>query len=174
MRVEVKDWDKTFIEIAEEFARHSTCVKKQVGAVLVKDLRILSTGYNGTPSGFCNCKDVFENGPSEIATKAIFYKNDFPSSLNSENLSKGYYFTHHEFAERFEIHAEQNCIAFAARNGVSTEDCTLYVTTAPCVHCAKIIIASKIKKVVYKEIYKNDFGIQLLEEADIEVSSLNL
>lgn len=161
----MKDWDKTFIEIAEKFAEHSTCVKRKVGAVLVKDLRILSTGYNGTPSGFCNCKDIFENGPNEMATKAIFYKNDFPSSLNSKKSSQGYYFTHHDFAERFEIHAEQNCIAFAAKNGVSTEGCTLYVTTAPCVNCAKIIIASGIKNVVYNDIYKNDFGIKLLEEA---------
>lgn len=164
----MKDWDKTFIEIAEKFAEHSTCVKRRVGAVLVKDLRILSTGYNGTPSGFCNCKDVFGNGPNEVATKAIFYKDDFSNSLNSKKSYKGYYFTHHEFAERFEIHAEQNCIAFAAKNGVSTEECTLYVTTAPCVHCAKIIIASGIKKVVYNEIYKNDMGIQLLKEAGID------
>lgn len=169
----MKDWDKTFIEIAEKFAEQSTCVKRKVGAVLVKDLRILSTGYNGTPSGFCNCKDVFGNGPNEIATKAIFYKNDFPSSLNSKKSFQGYYFNHHEFADRFEIHAEQNCIAFAAKNGVSTEDCTLYVTTAPCVNCAKIIIASGIKKVVYKEIYKNDFGIQLLNEADISCESID-
>ena len=168
----MKDWDKTFIEIAEKFAGHSTCVKRQVGAVLVKDLRILSTGYNGTPSGFCNCKDVFENGPNKVATKAIFYKNDFPTSLNSKKSSQGYYFTHHEFAERFEIHAEQNCIAFAAKNGVSTEGCTIYVTTAPCVHCAKVIIASGIKKVVYKEIYKDDLGIQLLEEANVEVLTI--
>lgn len=169
----MKNWDKTFIEIAEKFAEQSTCVKRKVGAVLVKDLRILSTGYNGTPSGFCNCKDVFGNGPNEIATKAIFYKSDFPSSLNSKKSFQGYYFTHHEFADRFEIHAEQNCIAFAAKNGVSTEDCTLYITTAPCVNCAKIIIASGVKKVVYKEIYKNDFGIQLLNEAGIPCEIIN-
>ena len=58
----MKDWDKTFIEIAEKFAEQSTCVKRKVGAVLVKDLRILSTGYNGTPSGFCNCNEVFKEG----------------------------------------------------------------------------------------------------------------
>lgn len=164
----MKGWDKTFIEIAEKFAEHSTCVKRKVGAVLVKDLRILSTGYNGTPSGFCNCKDVFGNGPNEVATKAIFHRDDFSNSLNSKKSFRGYYFTHHEFAERFEIHAEQNCIAFAAKKGVSTEECTLYVTTAPCVHCAKIIIASGVKKVVYNEIYKNDMGIQLLKEAGID------
>jgi len=168
----MKDWDKTFIEIAEKFAEHSTCVKRKVGAVLVKDLRILSTGYNGTPSGLPNCGDIFRNGPNEIATKAIFYKNDFPSSLNSKKSYQGYYFTHHEFSERYEIHAEQNCLSFAAKNGVSTDGCTLYVTTAPCVHCAKIIIASGIKNVVYKEIYKNDMGIQLLTDAGIGASKI--
>lgn len=161
------DWNKTFIEIAEKFAEHSTCVKRKVGAVLVKDLRILSTGYNGTPSGFCNCCDVFGNGPKEIATKAIFYKNDFPNSLNSKKSYEGHYFTHHEFSEKYEIHAEQNCLAIAAKNGISTNGCELYITTAPCAQCAKLIIASGIKKVYYKEIYKNNFGIELLNERNI-------
>lgn len=160
----MKDWDKTFIEIAEKFAEHSTCVKRKVGAVLVKDLRILSTGYNGTPSGLPNCEDIFGNGPNEISTKMVF--------PHLEHSPKGYYFTHHEFSERYEIHAEQNCLSFAAKNGVSTDGCTLYVTTAPCVHCAKIIIASGIKKVVYKEIYKNDMGIQLLADAGIGTSKI--
>lgn len=156
----MKDWDKTFIEIAEKFAEHSTCVKRKVGAVLVKDLRILSTGYNGTPSGFPNCEDIFENGPNEVATKIAFPHLEY-SSVDR-------YLKHHEFSERYEIHAEQNCLSFAAKNGVSTESCTLYVTTAPCVHCAKIIIASGIKKVIYKEVYKNDMGIQLLTDAGID------
>jgi len=159
----MKDWDKTFIEIAEKFAEQSTCVKRKVGAVLVKDLRILSTGYNGTPSGFSNCNGVFR---------------DVDEKTGKINLNKGIlygesqFITHHDFAERYEIHAEQNCLSFAAKNGVSTDGCTLYITTAPCVHCAKIIIASGIKNVIYKEIYKNDFGIKLLEEANIPCKSI--
>lgn len=160
----MKDWDKTFIEITEKFAEQSTCVKRKVGAVLVKDLRILSTGYNGTPSGFCNCNTVFR---------------DMDEKTGKINLNKGIicvgkpqFITHHDFAERYEIHAEQNCLSFAAKNGVSTDGCTLYITTAPCVNCAKIIIASGIKNVIYKEIYKNDFGIKLLEEANIPCKSI--
>lgn len=166
----MKDWDKTFIEIAEKFAEQSTCVKRKVGAVLVKDLRILSTGYNGTPVGFCNCNVVFRDrnektGKINLNTGIIYVgKSQFDSHE---------YITHHDFAERYEIHAEQNCLSFAAKNGVSTDGCTLYITTAPCVNCAKIIIASGIKKVVYKEIYKNDFGIHLLNEADISCEGIN-
>lgn len=165
----MKSWDKTFIEIAEKFAEHSTCVKRKVGAVLVKDLRILSTGYNGTPSGFCNCNEVFKyrdekTGKINLNT-GVVYVNNF--QLNARD-----FITHHDFAERYEIHAEQNCLSFAAKNGVSTDGCTLYVTTAPCVHCAKVIIASGIKEVVYKEIYKNDLGLELLKEVGVEVTCL--
>ena len=150
----MKSWDETFIEIAESFAAHSSCVKRKVGAILVKDLRIISTGYNGTPSGLVNCDEVFKDG-----------------SLVG-HLLNGTEITHHEFSERFEIHAEQNCLLTAAKNGISVKDCSLYITTAPCVNCAKIIIAAGIKKVIYKEIYKNNFGILLLEEAGIECRKL--
>lgn len=158
------DWNKTFIEIAEKFAEHSTCVKRKVGAVLVKDLRILSTGYNGTPSGFCNCNDVFKytdekTGKINLNT-GVIYVNNF--QLNAQD-----FITHHEFSEKYEIHAEQNCLAIAAKNGISTNGCELYITTAPCAQCAKLIIASGIKKVYYKEIYKNNFGIELLNECNI-------
>lgn len=165
----MKSWDKTFIEIAEKFAEHSTCVKRKVGAVLVKDLRILSTGYNGTPSGFCNCNEVFKyrdekTGKINLNTGVVYVSN---FQLNARD-----FITHHDFAERYEIHAEQNCLSFAAKNGVSTDSCILYVTTAPCAQCAKLIIASGIKEVVYKEIYKNGFGLDLLKEADIKVTCL--
>ena len=152
-----KKWDLSFMEIASMFANHSSCVKRKVGAVLVKDLRILSTGYNGTPSGICNCDEVFKN----------------TTDLKDGTLPNGIKITHHEFAEQFEIHAEQNCLSFAAKNGVSTKDCTLYITTAPCVNCAKIIIASGITEVVYNEIYKNDYGLKLLKAAKIKCRSLD-
>ena len=152
-----KKWDLSFMEIASMFANHSSCVKRKVGAVLVKDLRILSTGYNGTPSGICNCDEVFKN----------------TADLKDGTLPNGIKITHHEFAEQFEIHAEQNCLSFAAKNGVSTKDCTLYITTAPCVNCAKIIIASGIKEVIYNEIYKNDYGLKLLKAAKIKCRSLD-
>lgn len=164
----MKNWNKTFIEIAEKFAEHSTCIKRKVGAVLVKNLRILATGYNGTPTGFVNCDEVFHHNSSEANLKGILYHR----KKDHEDLSSCEIISHHEFSERYEIHAEQNCLSFAAKNGVSTNRCTLYVTTAPCVHCAKIIIASGISRVVYKEVYKNDFGLQLLKEAGIQVDCI--
>ena len=139
-------WDSTFMEIASLFAGHSSCIKRKVGAILVKDLRILSTGYNGTPVNFINCDEYFMNG-GELS--------------------------HHDFHECYEIHAEQNCLAFAAKNGVSTKDCILYVTTAPCVNCAKLIIASGIKEVIYRDVYKNDNGIKLLSIAGIKCRQIS-
>lgn len=146
-----EDWDKTFLQVAALFAGRSSCSKRKVGAVLVKDLRILSTGYNGTPKGFCNCSDIF-------ASRTL------TAILNRKTIS------HHEFSEKYEIHAEQNCLAFAAKNGVATKDCTLYSTTAPCSACAKLIIAAGIARVVYSEPYKNSDGLELLNEAHIEVN----
>lgn len=157
------DWNKTFIEIAEKFAEHSTCVKRKVGAILVKDLRILSTGYNGTPSGFYNCRDVFRNNDLKNGLMGkTYYDKDKEILRKVETI-----INHHDFSEKYEIHAEQNCLAIAAKNGISTNNCELYVTTAPCAQCAKLIIASGIKKVYYKEIYKNNFGIELLNECNI-------
>ena len=154
-------WEQTFIKIAELFAQRSSCVKRKVGAILAKDKRILSSGYNGTPSGFVNCNKVFESG--DLKNGVLVKKHG--NKIHNITLEK---ITHHDFAERYEIHAEQNCLAYAARNGVNTEGCDIYVTTAPCAQCAKLIIAAGIKKVYYKEIYKNSDGLNLLSDANIE------
>ena len=147
------NWSKTFLKVAKAFADQSSCVKRKVGAVLVNDLRIVSTGYNGTPSRLRNCNDIFTD-------------KDSIGEYYGEKLN------HHQFSEKYEIHAEQNCIAFAAKNGVKTEGCVLYVTTAPCVNCAKLIIAAGIKKVVFEEDYKNEDGIELLERSDVKCSKI--
>ena len=152
---EVESWDKSFSHIAKMFANHSSCVKRKVGAILVKDLRIISIGYNGTPSGFVNCDDVFTHSNEDGIVKG--------KGIHNVKIMN-----HHEFSERYEIHAEQNCIAFAAKNGISTDGCTLYTTTAPCAQCAKLIIASGIKRVVYYDVYKNSFGLELLEENGVK------
>lgn len=147
-----KTWDKTFIEIAELFAQHSTCQKRQVGAVLIKNKRIISCGYNGTPSGMPHC-------------------NSFFKSEDECKIPAGDGFSlHHKFSAKYELHAEQNCIAFAAKTGIPIDDdCTLYVTTAPCTDCAKLIVAAGIKKVVYKYSYKNSDGVEFLREANVEI-----
>ncbi|MBE0492284.1 MAG: dCMP deaminase family protein [Sulfurospirillum sp.] len=120
--------DKNFINIAHEIAKASKCVSKQVGAVIVKNGRILSTGYNGTPAGFVNCCDFWDG------------------KYTSE---------HHEWSKTYEIHAEMNAIIWAAREGISIKDATIYVTLEPCSECSKNIIASGIKRIVYDRSYEH-------------------
>jgi len=120
--------DKNFINIAQELAKASKCVSKQVGAVIVKDGRILSTGYNGTPAGFTNCSDHW----------------------NGEYTSE-----HHEWSKTYEIHAEMNAIIWAAREGISIKDATIHVTLEPCSECSKNIIATGIKRIVYAKPYEH-------------------
>ncbi|MCP4969172.1 MAG: dCMP deaminase family protein [Arcobacter sp.] len=120
--------DKNFINIAHEIASASKCVSKQVGAVIVKDGRILSTGYNGTPTGFTNCSDHWNNE----------YTKD-----------------HHDWSKTYEIHAEMNAIIWAARKGISIEDATIYVTLEPCSDCSKNLIAAGIRRIVYDKAYEH-------------------
>jgi dCMP deaminase len=120
--------DQIFIKIAKEIASASKCVSKQVGAVIVKDGRILSTGYNGTPAGYTNCCDHWNNE---------------------------YTPEHHEWSKTYEIHAEMNAIIWAARKGISIEDATIYVTLEPCSECSKNLIASGIKRIVYETPYEH-------------------
>ena len=122
-------WDKRFMEMAEVVASWSSCFQenRHVGAVIVKEKRILTTGYNGAPSGIESCAEKGE---------CLRRKLNIPSG------------TKHELC--YAVHAEQNAIAQAAKLGISVEGATLYCTHQPCVICAKIIINSGIKKVIYK------------------------
>ena len=120
--------DKNFLKIAAELATASKCVSKQVGAVIVKDGRILSTGYNGTPAGYTNCCEHWDGE----------YTKD-----------------HHEWSKTYEIHAEMNAIIWAARKGISIEGATIYVTLEPCSECSKNVIASGIKRIVYNKAYEH-------------------
>jgi dCMP deaminase len=120
--------DRSFINIAKEIAQASKCVSKQVGAVIVKDGRILSTGYNGTPTGYQNCCD--------------FWGGKYTKE-------------HHEWSKTYEIHAEMNAIIWAARKGIAIEDATIYVTLEPCSECSKNLIASGIKRIVYEKSYEH-------------------
>ena len=145
-------WNESFMNIAQEFAKHSTCKKLQVGAILVKDKRVISCGYNGVPSGMEHCKDKFKD--IDITTP------------DGRQL-------HHEFAVKNELHAEQNCIAYAARSGVQIDDtCIMYVTNACCPDCSKLIVAAGIKHVVYKDGYKTLDGIDFMKSAGVKVEVL--
>jgi len=116
-----------------------------VGAVIVKDKRILATGYNGAPSGLRHCEEV----------GCIREKEEIPSGQRHE-LCRG-------------LHAEQNAIIQAAYHGVSIKDSTLYCTNFPCVICAKMIINAGIKEVIYKEGYDDPLAMEILKEAGIRV-----
>jgi dCMP deaminase len=117
-----------FLKTTVNLASESKCVSRQVGALIVHDNRIISTGYNGTPEGHVNCNQIFD-------------KNNF----NREE--------HHKFSEQQEIHAEQNAICFAAKHGISTNDAIMYSSLEPCNNCLKLIKACGIKKVYYLNDY---------------------
>ena len=127
----------------------SSCVSRQVGALIIKDDRIISEGYNGTPKGFKNCCELFEEGDP----------------------------AHHEWSNIHEIHAEMNSIVWAARKGISVEGAVMYSTTKPCLQCTKNIIASGIKKIYYNVDYPrndNDILDKFLNDNDISCKQVNI
>ena len=141
-------WDKRFIDMARLVSTWSSCFQtnRQVGAVIVKNKRVMTTGYNGAASGIKSCK---ERG----------------SCLRRElNIPSG---TRHEIC--YATHAEQNAIIQAAKLGVCIDGATLYCTHQPCVICAKMIINSGIKRIVYKDGYPDEFSMQLLRESGVEI-----
>ena len=141
-------WDKRFMDMAVQIGSWSSCFQenRHVGAIIVKNKRVIATGYNGAPQGIKSCADK-----GECLRKKL-------------NIASG---TMQEIC--YAVHAEQNAIIQAARVGCSVEGCTLYCTHQPCVICAKIIINSGIKRVVYKEGYPADFSVKLFEEADVKL-----
>jgi dCMP deaminase len=140
--------DEYFMEIATVVAKRSTCLRNQVGAVIVKDKRILSTGYNGAPRNLQHCLEI----------GCIRQQN---------NIASG---TRHELCRA--VHAEQNAIIQAALHGVSIEDATVYCTHQPCILCAKMLINAKIKKVVFGTIYPDTEALKFFNKAGVEVQQL--
>ena len=138
-------WDEYFIELAQTIAKRSTCLRRQVGAIIVKDKRILTTGYNGAPHGLKHCLDI----------GCLREKQNIPSGQRHE-LCRG-------------IHAEMNAIIQAAIYGVCLKDSTLYATHQPCSLCAKIIINTGINRIVIKDGYPDDMALEFLREAGIEL-----
>jgi len=138
--------DEYFMEIAQVVAKRSTCLRNQVGAVIVIDKRILSTGYNGAPRNLQHCLDI-------------------GCIRQQQNIASG---TRHELCRA--VHAEQNAIIQSALHGVSTENATLYCTHQPCVLCAKMIINSKIKRVVFSNHYPDEEAMNFFNSAGVEVT----
>lgn len=129
-----RKWIDAYMDVAERFAQLSSAQRLQVGSIVVKDHRIVSVGYNGTPAGWDNvCEDENFKTKPEV------------------------------------IHAEANAISKLARDGESGLGSTLFCTHAPCIECAKLIYGAGIRKVFYRDIYKNDYGLRFLEQSGIEV-----
>lgn len=145
-------WDERFMEIAHTVARWSSCFQenRQVGAVIAKNKRIMTTGYNGASSGIKSCKE-----------KGVCMRREL-------NIPSG---TRHELC--YATHAEQNAIIQAARMGICIDGATLYCTHQPCSICTKMIINSGITRVVYDAGYPDDFSLELFKEAGVTIEKFS-
>ena len=138
-------WDEYFMSMAELASKRSTCIRRQVGAVIVKDHQLLATGYNGAPKGLPNCCDINSCLRQELG---------IPSGER------------HELCRA--VHAENNAITQCAVNGVSCKGGTLYVTASPCNMCLKQIINAGIVRIVAKELYPDKLSEELLKDSGIK------
>jgi len=141
-------WDDYFMEIAETVAKRSTCLRRQVGAIIVRDKRILATGYNGALTGLPHCEQV--GCLREM-------KNIPPGQM--QEVCRG-------------LHAEQNALLFAAANGVDIKNAAIYCTHQPCILCAKMLIQAGIIRAVFKGKYPDEMAQELFKEAKVELCHL--
>ena len=137
--------DEYFLKIACVVGKRATCLRKNVGAVIVLNKQVLTTGYNGAPTGLPNCLDI----------GCIRIKEGIPSGTMHERCRS--------------VHAEQNAIIQAALHGVSVEGGTIYCTHQPCILCTKMLINSGIKRVVFGQEYPDEASLEMLREAGILV-----
>ena len=138
-------WDEYFMKIANDAATRTTCLRRGVGCVIVKDNRILATGYNGVPSGLRHCAE----------TGCLREKLGVPSGQRHE-ICRG-------------LHAEQNAIIQAAKYGIDIQGSKIYVNTQPCVVCAKMIINAGIEEIIYQNPYDDELSRELLQESGIKM-----
>lgn len=138
-------WDEYFMNITKVIASRSTCLRRKVGALLVKDNHILASGYNGAPSGLKHCLEI----------GCLREQQNIPSGQRHE-LCRG-------------LHAEQNVLIQAAVHGVTIEGATVYVTCQPCVLCAKMLINARIKRVVFTGEYPDTVAVDMFGEAGVEL-----
>ena len=141
-------WDEYFLEVASLVAKRSTCLRRRVGAVLVRDKRILATGYNGAPKGLRHCAQI----------GCLREKLKIPSGQR------------HELCRA--LHAEQNALIQASLHGVSVSQSTLYATCQPCIICAKMLINAGIREIVISEGYPDKMAMNFLKEAKINLRKL--
>ena len=145
IRQERPSWDEYFMTLADEVATRTTCLRRAVGAIIVKEKRILATGYNGVPSGLRLCS----------VTGCLREKLGVPSGQRHE-ICRG-------------LHAEQNALLQAARYGIDIEGSSIYITTQPCVVCAKMLINAGISEIIYRNPYPDELAMELLNESNIKI-----
>ena len=143
-------WEEYFMQITQVVASRSTCLRRKVGAAIVKDNRILATGYNGAPAGLAHC---MERG-------CLREKLGIPSGQR------------HELCRA--LHAEQNAIIQAAVHGTAIQGSMIYVTTQPCVMCSKMIVNAGIKKVIFAGDYPDELSLEIFNEAGVELVRISL
>jgi len=176
-------YDEIMLKTAELWAEQSYCKRRKVGCVIAKDNRIVSIGYNGTLPGTPNeCEGQFINCPNcgkKITSKELQanpvgpYKYTYICDCGLDIESDIDYLTSLPLVTNdLTLHAEQNALSFCTKNGIPTNDCTIYITTSPCEHCSKLLAASGIVKVVYRDEYKITKGLDLLKSLGIEVMHL--
>ncbi|MDR2377200.1 MAG: cytidine/deoxycytidylate deaminase family protein [Puniceicoccales bacterium] len=141
-----ESWDDYFMKLTRLVASRSTCLRRRIGALLVREHRLLATGYNGAPSGLPHCLDV----------GCLRQQRKVPSGERSE-LCRA-------------VHAEQNTLLQCARFGLSTEGATLYCTHFPCAHCAKSLLSAKVCRIVYEEEYRDELAQELLDQAQGKIT----
>jgi len=140
------DWNEYFMKLASLVATRSSCIRRNVGAVIVKDKRVLATGYNNVPIGAPHCSE----------TGCLREERKIPSGERQE-ICRG-------------LHAEQNAIIQAARFGISIKDAVLYCTHQPCVTCAKMLINAGITEVIFDGEYPDKLAIEMLEQAKVKLT----
>lgn len=151
-------FQKLFVKMLKNVEEQSTCSRLKVGALLVRDNRVISMGWNGVPSGQKHCIEVFDEFHNDPVVR---YQMIHDPKAFTENFNEN----HRIFSEMNEIHGESNAICTAAKNGISTNGATLYTSVAPCPSCAKMIIASGIKEVFYMKNYdRTNGGIELIQK----------
>ncbi len=143
-------WDEYFMAIVDDVATRSTCCRRKVGAILVKDKRVIATGYNGGPTGLAHCLDI----------GCLRQKLNIPSGQQHE-LCRG-------------VHAEQNAIIQAARYGVHTDGSVLYCTTQPCAQCTKMLLNAGVKEIVFRDGYPDGLALELLQESGLPFRKVEL
>lgn len=166
-------FNRFYIDVLNSLKSYSTCSRLQVAAILVKDSRILSSGYNGVAKGCKECNKIFtknDDGSYSYIERSL----ESPRQKITHLSYSQYREIHHAFADKYEVHAEMNCLAYALRNNTDISGAQLILTTSPCLNCCKLILTSGIREVYYMEAYDDASGITYLTQNGVKCEKLEI